>query len=216
MVADGELLTYQAKSITNSTGLLLQHSLPREFRLQANEVIYTYQNLQNSALDMILQVPLEQELDKLCFILKPEVTVPVTPKIKKPKIISKRKFKKELVKQVKRTRYPFLIKTLNYRTCKTNLNNLGNNLPAAIPKKKGPPQKITGNNLDILNWFLSDKDNLGKTTKKIKYELAELTKDYTTVFRDVSIPCLHKTITSIRGSTTHTTKSLKYMSRRKK
>ena len=50
--------------------------------------------------------------------------------------------------------------------------------------------------MDILNWFLGDKDNLGKTTKKIKFELAELTKDYTTVFRDVSIPCLHKTITS--------------------
>ena len=107
MIAEGEVITYQAKSITNSTGLLFQHSLPREYQLQTNEVIYTYQNWENPALDMNLEVPLEQELDKLCFILKPEVTVPVISKMKKSKIISKRKFKKELVKEVKRTRYFF-------------------------------------------------------------------------------------------------------------
>ena len=93
--------------MSNSTELLFQHSLPREYQLQTNEVIYTYQNWENPALDMNLEVSLEQELDKLCFILKPEVTVPVISKMKKPKIISKRKFKKELVKEVKRTRYFF-------------------------------------------------------------------------------------------------------------
>ena len=68
MVADGELLTYQVKTISNSAGVLFQHLLPREFRIQPNEVIFTYQKWENPALDLMLQVTLEQELEKLPFV----------------------------------------------------------------------------------------------------------------------------------------------------